>query len=635
MSFFIINFPLHISTFARYDSSRTLHLTTVLRRSVLSHIRHLPKQASPLSELFSISVYMSPIPSPSAHYLLSPSDIIWIPSFSLSCSLTLSPLSIFIHSHPNFASSSYISYISYFLDLTDLTMDGINDGMDSFTAPATGPMPRWKRKALETSSSHNNATNIANSQLRDTTPHATPLPAKSPLPTPVKSTKRPKVASHDRFIPNRNAMDFDLSSLALGKENGMYTNSQISDSPYPSLLAASLLNQPMPLLASDARRKPDLTHSKVLAFSNKAPAVGEGYLNPNRVLYNHPTSASSSRRSKFRHIPQKPEKILDAPGLQEDFYLNLVDWGSNNVLAVALANSIYLWNADSGSIEHLCDAPGGSEDSITSLSWIPNGDYLAVGTDSNEVQIWDVAGMKLLRTMESHSARVGTLAWNGHMLSSGARNGAIHNHDVRVPSHHTASLVSHTQEVCGLKWSPNGMQLASGANDNTVCIWDAQSGNRWAPRHRLTQHNAAVKALAWCPWQTNLLATGGGTADRHLRFWNSMTGSCVNSIDTRSQVCSIVWSPHDKELLTSHGFSQNQLTLWKYPSLTRMTELKGHTSRVLHTSLGPDGQTVVSGAADETLRFWKVFADGENEKRRRAETPGKGLESSLCPRSIR
>jgi len=39
-------------------------------------------------------------------------------------------------------------------------------------------------------------------------------------------------------------------------------------------------------------------------------------------------------------------------------------------------------------------------------------------------------------------------------------------------------------------------------------------------RYSLLGHKAAVKALAWCPWQRNLLATGGGTNDQTMRFWN-------------------------------------------------------------------------------------------------------------------
>jgi cell division cycle protein 20 (cofactor of APC complex) len=41
--------------------------------------------------------------------------------------------------------------------------------------------------------------------------------------------------------------------------------------------------------------------------------------------------------------------------------------------------------------------------------------------------------------------------------------------------------------------------------------------------------------------------------------------------------------------------------------MTKITDLKGHSCRVLHMALSPDGTKVVSAAADETLRFWKVF----------------------------
>lgn len=37
--------------------------------------------------------------------------------------------------------------------------------------------------------------------------------------------------------------------------------------------------------------------------------------------------------------------MLDAPELQDDFYLNLVDWSSQNVLAVGLGSCVYLWSA--------------------------------------------------------------------------------------------------------------------------------------------------------------------------------------------------------------------------------------------------------------------------------------------------
>jgi cell division cycle protein 20 (cofactor of APC complex) len=78
-------------------------------------------------------------------------------------------------------------------------------------------------------------------------------------------------------------------------------------------------------------------------------------------------------------------------------------------------------------------------------------------------------------------------------------------------------------------------------------------------------------------------------------------------------------------LLSAHGYSQNQLTLWKYPSLGRTAELTGHSSRVLHMALSPDGTTVCSAAADETLRFWKVFEPVSKASRSTSVKPGRKL----------
>lgn len=62
-----------------------------------------------------------------------------------------------------------------------------------------------------------------------------------------------------------------------------------------------------------------------------------------------------------------------------------------------------------------------------------------------------------------------------------------------------------------------------------------QPGNL-QPVVRFTEHTAAVKAIAWSPHQHGLLASGGGTADRCIRFWNTSTNTMLNCIDTGSQV---------------------------------------------------------------------------------------------------
>jgi cell division cycle 20-like protein 1 (cofactor of APC complex) len=87
--------------------------------------------------------------------------------------------------------------------------------------------------------------------------------------------------------------------------------------------------------------------------------------------------------SKQRSIPKIPFKVLDAPSLGDDFYLNLVDWSSRNDLVVGLSNCTYIWSASSSKVTKLHDF--GNNNSVTSVQWAHRGQYLAVGTHSGIV----------------------------------------------------------------------------------------------------------------------------------------------------------------------------------------------------------------------------------------------------------
>lgn len=125
-------------------------------------------------------------------------------------------------------------------------------------------------------------------------------------------------------------------------------------------------------------------------------------------------------------------------------------------------------------------------------------------------------------------------------------------------------------QVCGLKWSYDNRELASGGNDNRVCCWffswsfslcfvvdylhfswlkvnfDVQlfvwNNHSTQPVLKYCEHTAAVKAIAWSPHLHGLLASGGGTADRCIRFWNTTTNTHLSCMDTGSQVWTIIAS---------------------------------------------------------------------------------------------
>lgn len=319
-----------------------------------------------------------------------------------------------------------------------------------------------------------------------------------------------------------------------------------------------------------------------------------------------------------RNVPSAPERVLDAPGMMDDFYLNLLDWGKRNILGVGLASSVYLWSGRDASVHELMTLPDGSgpiDPYISSLRWIHDGTSMGIGTSEGQVQIWDIEAGKRIRTIlaSAEGHRIGSLAWNKHLLSTGSRSGKVLTHDVRLAKPLIIRHESlHTQEICGLEWSPDGKQLASGANDNLVHLWDVDSGT---PRHVLTEHKSAVKAIAWCPWKPGLLATGGGSQDRQIRTWNAIAGECLSTVHAGSTVSSLVWSRTSRELVSAHGHSRNHVRFWKQkPSSTSPCQLmaaadieEAHQSRILHMTLSPDGQTLVSAGADESIKFWKAF----------------------------
>ncbi|XP_065082875.1 fizzy-related protein homolog [Ochlerotatus camptorhynchus] len=434
-------------------------------------------------------------------------------------------------------------------------------------------------------------------------------------------------SSLDRFIPCRanNNWQTNFASLSTkSNENSPQSNKKQRDcgeTARDSVAYGCLLKNE--LLGTGIEDVKSVAEDKIGLLSNSNRPGLFKYQSPTKQDYNEqcpyslsPVSIKSQKllrspRKATRKISKIPFKVLDAPELQDDFYLNLVDWSAQNVLAVGLGSCVYLWSACTSQVTRLCDLSSDAN-TVTSVSWSERGHQLAVGTHHGYVTVWDVAASKQVNKLQGHSARVGALAWNGDVLSSGSRDRLIMQRDTRTPAQVSERrLVGHRQEVCGLKWSPDNQYLASGGNDNRLYVWNQHSSN---PVQSYSEHMAAVKAIAWSPHHHGLLASGGGTADRCIRFWNTLTGQPMQCVDTGSQVCNLAWSKHSSELVSTHGYSQNQILVWKYPSLTQVAKLTGHSYRVLYLALSPDGEAIVTGAGDETLRFWNVFSKARSQK---------------------
>ena len=230
----------------------------------------------------------------------------------------------------------------------------------------------------------------------------------------TNKTETPQKSSMlDRYIPNRNNIDFDASNAELVKSLDFDQCQNESDKKKVQRVGADI-----EMLLPKTKRI-------VNVFQKSDKSVGAEL----PVHLTQKSSIKASPTKKTRQIADKASRVLDAPEIENDYYLNLLDWGKNNQVAIALQNSVYLWNAETSEINHLFELESDGE-IVTSLQWSKtHKNLLSIGTSGNSVQLWDAERSSLIRTFSGHTGRVSSLSWNNSAMdsvfSSGSRDSQI------------------------------------------------------------------------------------------------------------------------------------------------------------------------------------------------------------------
>ncbi|KAJ5179800.1 hypothetical protein N7492_003010 [Penicillium capsulatum] len=391
--------------------------------------------------------------------------------------------------------------------------------------------------------------------------------------------------------------------------------------------------------------------------------------------------------TKREAVPPKPFRILDAPYLRDDFYCSTLAYSlTSGVLAVGLAQNVYLWS-EGFAVGHPPFGDVHPSNYVTSLSFSSeNGgrSILAVGRQSGQLTLWSVLEPKVRfdishpngiscvafkpKTSSRLSCRYPRLKIKAEDLVAGDDVGNLWYYSVEWPDiQHKwgwkgsmtllAKISAHSQQVCGLAWSPDDEFLATGGNDNACLLfelrdilrspvvdpsfttqsttssedttvssfpclaintnggtvlprgrhivnhllplWASTPPTRPSPalpllcqagnvifgcgktslvppnrqRHRLV-HSAAVKAIAFAPWQPSLLATGGGSNDRAIHFFHARTGVCLATINVFAQVTCLIWSQTRREIAATFGYAQPEhpyrIAVFSWPSCAQI-----------------------------------------------------------------
>ena len=243
----------------------------------------------------------------------------------------------------------------------------------------------------------------------------------------------------------------------------------------------------------------------------------------------------------------------------------------------------------------------------TAIASNSTGTRLVVGSDDGSLALVDLEKQGPVVAMSPHQERVICLSVaSDAVFASGSRDRSVMVHDVRLQNTAVFEIKKHSREVCVLKWDPLSHSLASGGNDNLVCVFDIRT---CACLKVYQKHKAAVRALAWSPRKFGVLVSGGSVGDQSIKFWNVLCSEeqPISNIKSDSQVCEISFSAHSNEMATCHGYPSNQIVVWNLVKNKRVSIINGHQNRTLYAALGPDQESMLTCSADETLKFWKVF----------------------------
>ncbi|HBL58870.1 MAG TPA: hypothetical protein DDZ80_10235, partial [Cyanobacteria bacterium UBA8803] len=266
-------------------------------------------------------------------------------------------------------------------------------------------------------------------------------------------------------------------------------------------------------------------------------------------------------------------------------------------------NGNYLATASEDGTARLWDEYGhplaeliGHQGKVRCVSFSPNGEYLATASEDGTARLWDLAG-HLVTELIGHQAWVGSISFspNGEYLATASEDGSARLWN--LSGQPLAQFWGHQGRVLGVSFSPNGKYLATAAEDNTARLWDL-SGKQVA---QFLGHRGWVLSISFSP-SGEYLATAA--ADSTARLWDLSGKQIAEFWGHRGWVWHVNFSPDGEYLATAAADSTARL--WNL-SGKQLAELKGHQGAVVSVCFSPNGKRLATASADGTARLWELF----------------------------
>lgn len=255
--------------------------------------------------------------------------------------------------------------------------------------------------------------------------------------------------------------------------------------------------------------------------------------------------------------------------------------------------------------------------SVLSVAFSPDGKMLAT-VGNTQIYLWEClsdgaeykAKINSVRVdriwcqkaiLMGHKQDVANIAFSpdGSLIASGSWDNTIKLFNAESGQYKT-TFIGHTQSVKSVAFSPDGQTLASGSNDGTARLWDTATGTE---KTTLIGHNPWVTGVAFSP-DGRTLASSGGWRDKSIRLWDAHSGKHKRTFIHTDEIRSVAFSPDGRIL--AGGSWDGTVLLWGVHTEALKRTLAGHTSSVNSIVFSPDGNTLASISYDGTVLLWNL-----------------------------
>jgi len=312
------------------------------------------------------------------------------------------------------------------------------------------------------------------------------------------------------------------------------------------------------------------------------------------------------RGTNFRQADLTDIELGELPSLKFTRDIKAMAYNTDGgLLGIAFADNIELWQGDP--LKKVATlSPNKSTMRLTSIAFDPTNRYIASGAN-HSVILWEIYEKKQIADIW-HSGDIYSVVFNstGTHVGFGGNNKNITlcdvtpNNSLGIIGTHLVNLEGHTDRVNSLSYNSTGKYLVSGSWDNTLRLWEAETGKLL---RTLEGHTSRVNCVAFDPSGKYIIS---GSNDCSLRLWDVETGKLLLTLEHTDRVNCVGFHPSGKYIIS--GSNDCSLRLWDAETGKLLLTLEEHTSRVGCVAFHPSGKYIASSGnfQDNTIRFWPM-----------------------------